>query len=408
MRDDAGDGTGPPPGAMDRAGGRRLVLILGALTAFTPLAVDMYLPALPAMARQLAAGDGAVQLTLASFFLGIAIGQLFYGPISDRVGRKPPLYFGIVTFVIASAACALAPNVEALVALRFVQALGGCAGIVISRAIVRDLFQPQQAARVFSYLMLVMGVAPILAPLAGGYVVLWSGWPAIFWGLAAFGALVMLAVPGLPETRLGAAAPALGLASALNAYRVVLTDRHFLAYALANGLPMAGMFAYIAGSPFVFIELYGVPAQDFGWFFGANAFGLIGASQINRRLLARHPATRILAWAGMAAAGAGLVLLADALTGFAGLWGIAVPLFFCIAPLGMVMPNAAAASLAGHGERAGTAAAMLGILQFAGGGISSTAVSALHAASALPMAAIVAGCMLAGVLARRALAGPVA
>lgn len=383
----------------------RLALILGALTAFTPLSVDMYLPGLPAMARQFQASPGAIQLTLSSFFAGIALGQLFYGPICDRFGRKPPLYFGGVLFVLASAGCAMADSVESLVAMRFLQAVGCCAGMVMPRAMVRDLFEPQQAARMFSMLMLVMGVAPILAPLIGGYVLLWFGWPAIFWGLAGYAAIAVAAAHLLPETHRPPPGAVLSFAGALRGYAAVLADRRFLGYALAGALPIAGMFAYIAGSPFVFIELYGLPAQHFGWFFGANAAGFIAASQLNARLLKRYSAGRILAWAGWACAGAGMLLLAMAATGLGGMMGIAAALFLCLTPMGMVFPNAAACALAGHGARAGTASATIGMLQFGGGGLTSALIGAIPATSALPMGLIVACCMVGAALARRALVG---
>jgi DHA1 family bicyclomycin/chloramphenicol resistance-like MFS transporter len=277
--------------------------------------------------------------------------------------------------------------------------------MVMPRAMVRDLFEPQQAARVFSMLMLVMGVAPILAPLVGGYVLLWFGWPAIFWGLAAYATIVLAAAHFLPETHRPAAPAALSVAGALRGYGAVLSDRRFLGYALAGALPVAGMFAYIAGSPFVFIELYGVPAQHFGWLFGANAAGFIAASQVNARLLRRYPAGRILAAAGWACAFAGLLLLVVAATGWGGLGAIAVALFLCIAPMGMVLPNAAACALAGHGARAGTAAAVLGILQFGGGGLTSAAIGAIPATSALPMGLIVAVCVAGAAVARQGLVG---
>ncbi|MCC6467444.1 MAG: Bcr/CflA family multidrug efflux MFS transporter [Alphaproteobacteria bacterium] len=384
----------------------RLALILGALTAFTPLSVDMYLPGLPALALQFKAGHGAVQLTLSSFFAGIALGQLFYGPICDRYGRKPPLYVGGLLFVLASAGCALAGSIESLIAMRFVQALGCCAGMVMPRAMVRDLFDPHQAARMFSMLMLVMGVAPILAPLIGGYVLIWSGWPAIFWGLAGYAILVLTAAHFLPETHRPREPVTLSIGSALRGYAAVLVDRQFMGYALAGALPIAGMFAYIAGSPFVFIELYGVPAEKFGWLFGANAAGFIAASQINARLLRHYPPDRILAVASWVGAAAGLLLLAIVLTGAGGLWGVAIGLFACIAPMGMVMPNAAACALAGHGARAGTASAVLGILQFGGGGLTSAAIGAMAATSAVPMGAIVAACVVAAALLRYLLVGP--
>jgi DHA1 family bicyclomycin/chloramphenicol resistance-like MFS transporter len=384
---------------------RNLALVLGALVAFTPLAVDMYLASLPTLAQRFAAAPGAVQLTLAAFFVGLSIGQFFFGPIVDRFGRKPPLFVGGAVYVLASFGCAFAPSIEALIALRFVQALGGCVTMVVSRAVVRDLFQPREAARVLSMLMLVMGVAPILAPLLGGHLLIWFGWPSIFLVLGTYGAIILaVAWRWLPETRPAGTAP-LSFASALRNYAAVLSDRRFLGYTLGAALPLGGMFAYVAGSPFVFIELYGFGPESYGLLFGANAMGFIGFSQANRWLLGRTTPSRILAVVGLFIAFAGVLHVATALTGFGGIVGLVVSLFFCLTPLGIIMPNATAAAMAAHGERAGTAAAMMGILQFAAGGIAASTVGALHDGTALPMAGLIALCAVSGWLARRLLVG---
>ncbi|MFN4312361.1 MAG: Bcr/CflA family multidrug efflux MFS transporter [Ferrovibrio sp.] len=382
----------------------RLTLILGALSAFTPLAVDMYLPGLPALERALATDAGKVQQTLSLFFLGLAIGQLFYGPLSDRFGRRLPLLAGNLLFVAASVACALAPDIDSLIAARFLQAFGSCAGLVIARAMVRDLFEPREGARVMSLLMLVMGVAPILAPLMGGYVLVWFGWPAIFWFLAGFGLFVLAAARlWLPETHVAAPERRLTLGSALRDYGALLTQRRFMGYTLSSSLAMAGMFAYIAGSPFVFIDLYGVPADAYGWIFGINAVGIIGLSQVNRALLRRFTLDAVLVVGIAVTALAGLLLLAMAAFLAGGLFGLWLPLFVYIASLGAVLPNAAASALAGEAHRAGTAAALMGTLQFASGAVTSALVGLLHDGSALPMAIVVAVCGLGGFAARRLL-----
>ena len=381
-----------------------LTIILGSFTGLTPLAVDMYLPAMPELGRAFGASPSAVQLTLSTFFIGLGLGQFVYGPLSDRFGRKLPLYIGGALFVGASIGCALVNSIETMVALRFVQALGCAAGLVVPRAMVRDLFAPQHAARVFSMLMLVMGVAPILAPLIGGYVLIWFGWPAIFWVLAIAGAVIaVMAAVTLPETRAPGTVAALSVGHVLRSYLAVLRDRRFVGFTLGGSFAMAGMFAYIAGSPFVIIELFGVPAEAYGWVFGSNAIGFIGTSQINRRLLHHYPADAILRAGAMIGAAAALILVVMVATGSGGIWGVLVPLFFCIAPLGIILPNATALAMAGHGERAGTAAAMLGIIQFASGGFASAAVSALQNGTALPMAAVIAACMAGGIAARLAL-----
>lgn len=372
-----------------------LTVVLGALSAFAPVSIDMYLPAFPALERAFDASTGAVQTTLAAFFLGFALGQAFFGPITDRFGRKPPLYVSLALYVAASAGCALAPSIEALAGLRFLQAFAACAGVVISRAIVRDLYPPQEAVRIFGALMLVIGLAPMLAPLAGGWLLSFAGWASIFWTLAAFGALCLLAVwLSLPESHPPHARRRLSLVPALQAYLRLLADKRFLGYALSGGFAMAGMFVYIAGSPFVFIELHGVPPQHYGWLFGTNALGLVAASQVNGRLLRPGHSPATLRRANVAQAAIGLALVATAATGAGGLAGVAVPLFLYVASLGFTMPNATALALAPHGANAGVASALLGTLQFGAGALAATLLGALHAGTALPMAALIALCAL--------------
>jgi DHA1 family bicyclomycin/chloramphenicol resistance-like MFS transporter len=372
-------------------------LVLGALSAFAPMSVDLYLPAFPALEEALHADAAAIQWTLAAFFVGFAAGQLLYGPVTDRFGRKPPLYIGIGVYIAASIGCAFAPSAGALVALRLVQALGACAAAVTSRAMVRDLFEPREAARVFSTLMLVMGVAPILAPLLGGYILLWGGWQAIFLVLAAFGlACLVAAAVALPETHAGNPDHSLRLAPVMREYGRILATPAFHRHVAASSVSIGGMFAYITASPFVFIQFYGVSAQAYGWIFGVNALGLIAASQLNRALLQRHSPRRILVWTMTAQALAGIAVLVAAWTGAGGFWGLAVPLFLYIACLGMILPNTSAAALAPFASRAGSASALLGSIQFGLAGVVSAIVGAVHARSAVPMAACIAIC---GVLA---------
>ena len=368
------------------------------------MSIDMYLPSLPTLSQVFAADIASVQLTLAAFFLGLAVGQIFYGPLADRFGRKGPLYLGTGLYVLASAGCALAPDIYSLIVLRFAQAIGGCAGMVIARAVVRDLFDAQESARTFSLMMLVMGVAPILAPLAGGYLLLWLGWQSIFWVLALFGLLCLISVVlWLPETRPAGVPATLGVRSALAGYGGLLMNRSFLGYTLAGGFAQAGMFAYIAGSPSVFIDTYHVPAQHYGWLFGMNAFGLIAASQLNRKLLTNLGAGRVLARMNAITAGLGVVLLVVAATGAGGFIGILLPLFGYVASLGLIFPNAAALALAPHGEHAGSASALLGTVQFGAAAIASILVGLLHDGTALPMAGVIAGCGILALVAQRAL-----
>lgn len=366
----------------------RILLILGALTAFGPLAIDFYLPSFPALAQAFATDVEHVQFSLAAYFVGLSIGQLLYGPLADRFGRRPPLLFGVALFALASFACALAPSLEWLVGARFVQALGGCAGMVVARAVVRDLCDPVDAAKAFSQLMLVMGLAPILAPMAGGLLLEWSGWRAIFVCLGVFAALCLsLVLFGLAETR-PQNVPAPPLGGALREYRGLLADRVFVSHVLTGGLAIAGMFSYIAGSPFVFIELYRVPAQQYGWLFGINAVGFILVGQLNARLLRRRGPGF---WVPRGAAGG--LLCALLLAGVAQwqateLWPLLLPLFGCIATLGLVMPNTSACAMAGQGARAGSASALLGSLQFGIAALAASLVGLLHDGTARPMALV--------------------
>jgi DHA1 family bicyclomycin/chloramphenicol resistance-like MFS transporter len=370
----------------------RMVLILGALSAFGPLAIDFYLPAFPAMAQAFATDEKHIQATLAAYFLGLSIGQLAYGPVADRFGRRKPLLFGVALFTLASLACAYAPNLDTLIVARFVQALGGCAGMVLSRAIVSDKCDPVASAKVFSQLMLVMGLAPILAPMLGGVLVNVSGWQSIFLALSLFSAASLLAVSlGLPES-LPAHMPRQPLSGALRQYLRLLADRVFMGHALTGGIAIAGMFAYIAGSPFVFIKLYGVPAEHYGWLFGTNAAGFILVAQVNARLLAKRGPAFLLVRAVWLYLAAGLVLLGVAALRPAQLWPLLLPLFVCIASLGCIIPNASACAMSGQGARAGSASALMGCVQFSVAAGAASLVGALHDGSAVPMTLVISLC----------------
>ncbi|MDX9666702.1 Bcr/CflA family multidrug efflux MFS transporter [Pseudomonas sp. P5_152] len=370
----------------------RTILILGALSAFGPLAIDFYLPAFPAMAAAFGTDEKHVQMTLAAYFLGLSLGQLAYGPVADRFGRRIPLLVGVTLFTLASLACAFAPSLDWLIAARFVQALGGCAGMVISRAVVSDKCDAVGSAKVFSQLMLVMGLAPILAPMLGGLLVNLYGWQSIFIALTAFSALSALAVAmGLPES-LPANQPRQPLSGALRQYGRLLADKVFLGHALTGGVAIAGMFAYIAGSPFVFIKLYGVPPEHFGWLFGLNAAGFILVAQLNARLLSKRGPAFLLARAVWVYLAAGLTLLAVSTLHTEQLWPLLIPLFICIASLGCIIPNAAACAMNGQGARAGSASAMLGCLQFSVAAGAAALVGVLHDGTAMPMAMVISLC----------------
>ncbi|MBU0901044.1 MAG: multidrug effflux MFS transporter [Gammaproteobacteria bacterium] len=375
----------------------RLLLILGSLSAFGPLAIDFYLPSFPALAQAFATDVEHVQLSLAAYFAGLAIGQLVYGPLADRFGRRKPLLFGVLLFSLASLACALAPSLEWLIAARFVQALGGCAGMVVSRAVVRDLCDPINSAKVFSQLMLVMGVAPILAPLAGGLLLSAFGWPSIFICLTLFSLICLLALAKwLPET-LAKDVPPAPLRGAVGEYKRLFANLPFLGYALTGGFAVAGMFAYIAGSPFVFIELYGVPAEHYGVLFGSNALGFILVAQLNAWLVARHGPAYWLGKTVWFYLACGLALLLVALAKPQALWPLLIPLFGCIACLGILLPNASACAMAGQGRHAGSASALLGSLQFVIAASAATMVGVLHDGSAWSVAVVIFACGLLAV-----------
>lgn len=376
---------------------RELVLILGALSAFAPLATDMYLPAMPLLEHVFATDTARVQLTLASFFIGFALGQAFYGPLADRHGRKPSLYLGLVLYTGASIGCVFAPSIGVLAALRFVQAIGACAGGVVARAVVSDLFTAQDAARLYAAMMVVMGIAPIVAPLIGSYLLLWAGWQAIFWVLGLFGLLCLLATAlRLPETHRADPARKVTLSRVLANYAALLTDRGFLGYALSGAMSMAGMFAYIAGSPFVFIGVYGLAPDHYAWLFGSNALGIVLASRLNHRLLHRLGADQLLLTASIVQGVFGALLLGAAITGIGGFLGLAVPLFLYVAGIGVIMPNSVALAMAPHRHQAGTASALIGVLQFSLAAIAAVAVGAIHNASARPMAGLILLCGLLG------------
>lgn len=382
----------PPPAPAPDARRRRLTLLLGVLAALGPLSIDMYLPSFPTVARSLGTTVARVQLTLATYLAGLAVGQLAYGPLSDRLGRRPPLLAGLGLYVAAALACAAAPNLGVLAAARFVQALGGCAGMVVSRAVVRDHFDVGESARVYSSLLLVMGAAPILAPLLGGQVLAVGGWRAIFLVLAAVAAgLLALIAVGLPESLPPEARRREGPGETLRAFGRALGHGAFVRLSLAGGAIQAAMFAYIAGSPFVLIELFGVRPSRFGFIFGTNALGLVAVSQLNR-WLAHRIGVRAALHRGVAVALLAYGALFVAVRAGGGLPLILPALFLGVSMYGLVVPNATAAAMEHFGSQAGSASAVLGVLQATCGALASTAVSGLADGTARPLATVTLAC----------------
>jgi DHA1 family bicyclomycin/chloramphenicol resistance-like MFS transporter len=368
-----------------------LLVLLGSLSAVGAFSLDMYLPALPRLSRDFGVDDSLAQLTLTGCLIGIAVGQLVAGPVSDVLGRRRPLAFGIVLFTVTSVACALAPSIPVLLALRVLQGLGGACGMVIGRAVVRDLFSGADAARLYSRLMLVVGVSPVLAPLAGSLVLQLTSWRGIFVVLAAFGlALLVVAVSFLDETNPPARRHRGGLRQTVGGFRTLLGDRRFVAHALGLGLSTGAVFAYLAGSPFVIQDVYGASPQLYGVLFGVNAVGLVVGSQLNARLVATVGTERLLRRGnvGMVVAAAGLL----AVTPFRGLGlvSIVVPLVILLTSMGFVAANATALGLAVHPEIAGSASALLGLVQFGVGAGIAPLVGLAGDDTAVPLAVVIA------------------
>jgi MFS transporter, DHA1 family, multidrug resistance protein len=366
-----------------------LVLVLGFLSALGPLTIDMYLPSLPTITGELHASAAAVQLTLTGTLAGLGIGQLLVGPLSDAVGRRAPLLIGIGVHVLASVFCVVAPNLAVLGTLRVLQGLGAAAASVVALAVVRDLFSGFAAARILSRLMLVIGVSPILAPTIGGAVLNWTSWRGVFVVLTVAGALIMAgSALFLPETLPRAKRRNGGLYGTVRDYGRLFTDRAYVGLILVGGLSLAALLAYVSGSSFVLEDQFGLSEQEFAYVFAAGAIGLIGATQLNLRLLRRWSPQQILAGSLIGALAASAVLMVLALTGAGGLLGVLIPLWAVLAAVGLAMPNAPALALSRHGEAAGTAAALLGAVQFGIGALVAPLVG-LFGAGAGAMAAVV-------------------
>ncbi len=361
-------------------------LVLGLLSAIGPFAIDMYLPALPAIGASLGADVAAVQWSLTAFFLSLGVGQLFYGPVSDMVGRKPPLYFGLALFTLASVGCALATDINTLVALRFVQGLGAAAGMVIPRAVVRDMHTGNEAARLMSLLMLVFSVSPLLAPLAGSGVIALTGWRGVFWAVAvaALAGLVLVR-QALPETRLPADRLGSDLRSALAGYAVLLRDTHFLGLVFISGCSIGGFFVYLASSPFVLINHYGLTPVQYSLAFSVNAAAFFASAQFTARLGRRFGLVAVVKAAVSAAAAVMLALLAYYLSGGDRLAVLLGLYFVASGCMGLVIPTTSVLALEEHGAIAGTASALLGTLQMLIGAVAMGLVGLFATGQPLPM-----------------------
>jgi len=366
-----------------------LILILGSLAALGPLSIDMYLPAFPDMSRSFDASASLIQLSLTACMLGMALGQLIVGPLSDVRGRKRPLMIALLAYLLASLACAMAPTIEVLIALRFIQGAAGASGIVISRAIVRDLFEGPELTRFFAALSLVNGTAPILAPVIGGQLLRFGDWHFVFYLLAILSTLMLLAVAlRLPETLPLERRVEGNLTTTLKTFGRLLTDRVFIGYAFAQAFVMGAMFAYISGSPFVLQNIYGASPQQFSFLFGLNGIGIILAAQIAGRLAGRVDSERLMRISLTVVASASIFLFL-ALTLTDQLIFVMIPLFFVVSSVGLISTLGFTLAMQNYGATAGSASALLGLLPMLVGSLVSPLVGIMGEQSAVPMGLII-------------------
>lgn len=371
-----------------------LVLILGTLSAVGPFSIDMYLPGFPAIALDLHTTVAHVSLSLSSFFIGISAGQLVYGPFLDRFGRKKPLYFGLSLYILASIGCAMATSVDALVALRFLQALGSCSGMVASRAMIRDLFPVDEIAKVFSLLMLVIGVSPLIAPTLGGYLSAGAGWHYVFVVLTLMGAFILVGVHFiLPETRKPDPDISLKPVNILKGFYLVLVQPQFYTYVFTGAMAGAGLYAYISGSPYIFMEVFKITAPQYGWIFAFVAMGLVGSSQLNSLLLKKgYKSEQIMLKALMLQSVTGIILFTASYNEWLSVLSTVGLLFVFLSCQGFIFPNASALSLAPFSKNAGSASALMGSLQMGIGALASAIVSWLSNHSRLAMSGMMCAC----------------
>jgi DHA1 family bicyclomycin/chloramphenicol resistance-like MFS transporter len=356
----------------------------------------MYLPAFPDIAKGLNTTVAQVTLSLSSFFIGISAGQLLYGPLLERFGRKKPLYVGLCLYLLTSIGCALAATVDQLILLRFLHALGGCVGLVAARAIVRDLFEVKENARIFSMLMLVVAVSPVIAPTLGGHVTHVLGWRYVFVMLVVVALIILAGVYFLlPESKKPDPNFSLRPRPILRNFSSVIRHPQFSTYALTGAISAAGLYAYIGGSPYVFMEIFHVSEKQYGWIFALIAMGLIGATQINSVLLKNYTSEQIIKMALYCQGIAGIILALVTGLGWSDLFITIFLIFIFLSCQGFIFPNASALSMAPFGHNAGSASAMMGAIQMSIGACASALVSILHNHTPLPMTGVMAFCALA-------------
>jgi DHA1 family bicyclomycin/chloramphenicol resistance-like MFS transporter len=368
-----------------------IVLILGALTAIAPFSIDMYLPGFPAIAKSLHTTTAKVSLSLSGFFIGISAGQLLYGPLLDRFGRKNPLYIGLVLYITASIGCFFVSSIEQLIVLRFIQAVGSCAATVAAMAMVRDIFPVKDNAKVFALLILILGVSPMLAPTVGGYITAAFGWQLIFIILAGIALLILMAVIFfLPESYQPDPSHSLKPIPIITSFWSVMKHPQFYTYAICGAIGFSGLFAYLAASPFVFMDVYGVSSKVYGWIFALLSVGFIGSSQLNGMLTRKYKSEQIVNITLPAMVIIGVVFLAGSAGNWLGIYGTIITVFAFLCCVGITYPNTSALSLAPFAKNAGTAAALMGALQMGVGTLVSIVVSMFKSRSTIPMAGLMA------------------
>ena len=376
-----------------------IILILGSLATISPFSIDMYLPGFPTIANDLNTTIDKVQLSLTSYLIGICIGQILYGPLLDRFGRKTPLYAGLILYVIASIGCAMTSSVDELILMRFFQAMGGCVGLVASQALVSDLFPSNKRAEVFSMITLVIAVSPMIAPTVGGYVTVGFSWHWLFIILAG---IVTIMIAGiyffLPVGKMPDSSVSLKPKSVLSSYFTVISQPQFLVYTLAGGLATAAPFAYISGSSDVFMNLYKVTEQQYGWIFAFLAFAMIGSTQLNHFLLKKFQSQEIIRITMIYQSVVGLLLIVGVYNNWYGLYSLIGMMFVFLTGQGLTGPNTSALSLAPFKKHTGSASALMGSWRMGAGAIISAIVSFLHNNTAMPMVGMMAFCSIGGLV----------
>jgi len=363
-----------------------LILILGSLSTISPFSIDMYLPGFPAISEDLGVNISQVQLSLTAYLVGIAVGQILYGPLLDRYGRKKPIYAGLIIYIISSVICAFSTSLQSLIAMRFLQALGGCVGMVGSQAFVRDVFPMRKTAQAFSSIILVIAVSPMIAPTLGGYITVAFGWPAVFIMLAILTLLILAATYFLlPEGKKADPGISLRPKAILDNFILVSKQPQFMIYALAGGIATSATFAYIAASADVFLNLFKATEQQYGWIFAFVASGMIGSAQFNHFLLKRFTSQQLVKYALTYQTMVGAIMVAGVVFNWYNLVGLTVVIFFFVLGQGLTGPNSAALALAPFSKHAGSAASLLGSFRMLMGGVITVWVSAWHDGSALPM-----------------------